>query len=71
MATVISNVEKSATRREVVWSWTDALGRTHGPHVNHCAAGSDVAAFVAQLEQRDLDAMIEAEMQANLEEVAG
>ena len=70
MATVL-NDELLGTRRRVTWTWVDAQARVYGPNISYCDANTTAATLVALLEQRDMDAQAEAEMQRNLQEIGG
>lgn len=71
MATVLSVETVRATSKRVTWQWVDAFGTVYGPQVNHIPVGDDAQAFANAKEAEQLAAIAQAELDANMNEIAG
>ena len=70
MATVLSVTTVRNACQRVTWQWVDAFGTIYGPQVDHIAEGLDAQDFADAREVSDLASLAEAELHANIGEIA-
>ena len=70
MATVLSTETVRASSQRVTWQWVDAFGTVYGPHVDHIPVGASAQDFANAREVSDLASLAQAEIDANMGEIA-